>query len=91
MLQPLLVAPSPGTSGLYTLLAGELRLGALMRLGWTEARRRVLDVGPTRAIIAEIRHAEEFAPLPLTRPERGDLNEDIDEWKIERGLATRRR
>jgi len=70
LLQPLLVRPAPGAPGRYELVAGERRLRAVRKLGWTEvpAMTRQVD-DDTLLVLALVENLQREALNPMEEAE----------------------
>ena len=70
LIQPLLVRPAPGSSDRYELVAGERRLRAVRRLGWTDvpALSREVD-DDTLLVLALVENLQREALNPIEEAE----------------------
>jgi len=70
LLQPLLVRPAPGAQGRYELVAGERRLRAVRKLGWTDvpALTRQVDED-TLLVLALVENLQREALNPMEEAE----------------------
>jgi ParB family chromosome partitioning protein len=70
LLQPLVVRPSPGSSGRFELVAGERRFRCVKRLGWEEVSAVVRDVeDKTLLVLALVENIQRSALNPLEEAE----------------------
>lgn len=70
LLQPLVVRPSPTAQGRYELIAGERRLRAVRRLGWSDVAVLVRDASDeTLLVLALVENLQREALNPLEEAE----------------------
>ncbi len=70
LLQPLLVRPAPASPGRYELVAGERRLRAVQKLGWTEVAAVTRDVDDdTLLVLALVENLQREALNPMEEAE----------------------
>ena len=70
LLQPLLLRPAPGIPGQYELVAGERRLRAVQKLGWTEVPAITREVDDdTLLVLALVENLQREALNPMEEAE----------------------